>query len=101
MPRHLTPVLLIGAGTGEATCGILYLAGYLRRHGLETWVRLQDSDHDPKALKAELTRLMKHAKPKLVGISLKWFHHVARALQIARLLKQIDPEVEIALGGNT
>ena len=25
------PVLLIGAGTGEATCGILYLAAYLRR----------------------------------------------------------------------
>jgi hypothetical protein len=44
---------------------------------------------------------MAHVKPTLVGISLKWFHHVARALEIARLLRAIDPEVRIAVGGNT
>src|ERR1044072_9518862 len=40
--RALSPVLLLGAGTGEATCGSLYLAGYLRRGGIEAFVRLYD-----------------------------------------------------------
>jgi hypothetical protein len=34
------PVLLLGGGRGEATCGILYLAGFLRRNGVEAAVRL-------------------------------------------------------------
>src|SRR5262249_23013661 len=38
---------------------------------------------------------------RLVGISLKWFHHVARAVHLAKTLRGIDPEIRIALGGNT
>jgi len=97
----LSPVLLIGAGTGEATCGILYLAGYLRRHGIEAWVRLYDGDESEAELERELARLLAHVRPRLVGISLKWFHHVARAQLIAKALRKIDPDVQIALGGNT
>ena len=48
--RTLSPVLLIGAGTGEATCGILYLAGYLRRNDL--------SFEQAAALQAEAEALM-------------------------------------------
>ncbi len=97
----LSPVLLIGAGTGEATCGILYLAGYLRRNGIEAYVRLVDSDESDDEIAASLAGLLKHVRPRLVGISLKWFHHVARALLIAKTLREIDPALQIALGGNT
>jgi hypothetical protein len=99
--RKLSPVLLVGAGTGEATCGILYLAGYLRRNGIEAFVRLYDGDETEEDMARELGRLVAHVRPKLVGISLKWFHHVARAQQMAKVLRKIDPEIEIALGGNT
>lgn len=95
------PVLLLGAGSGEATCGILYLASYLRRHGVEAVVRLTDDDETVEALGETLAKLVAHVRPRLVGVSLKWFHHVARGLFVARTLKALDPEVEIVFGGNS
>jgi hypothetical protein len=99
--RVLSPVLLLGAGTGEATCGILYLAGYLRRGGIEAFVRLYDGDESEKEVRRSLEALVARVRPKLVGISLKWFHHVHRALLLARVLRKIDPHIRIVMGGNT
>ncbi|SEL45726.1 Radical SAM superfamily enzyme YgiQ, UPF0313 family [Stigmatella aurantiaca] len=99
--RVLSPVLLLGAGTGEATCGILYLAGYLRRNGIEAFVRLYDADETEEEVVRSLEALVARVRPRLVGISLKWFHHVHRALLLARTLRQIDPGIRIVVGGNT
>lgn len=99
--RVLSPVLLLGAGTGEATCGILYLAGYLRRGGIEAFVRLYDGDETEDEVARSLEALVARVRPRLVGISLKWFHHVHRALLLARTLRQIDPEIRVVVGGNT
>jgi hypothetical protein len=101
MPHQRSPVLLLGAGPGEATCGILYLASHLRRGGIEAFVRLTDDDVTDRQVARSLSKLMARVQPKLVGISLKWFHHVARAKVIARALRAIDPEVEIVIGGNS
>ncbi|MDP2274813.1 MAG: cobalamin-dependent protein [Archangium sp.] len=101
MASPLSPVLLIGAGTGEATCGILYLASFLRRHGIEAFVRLTDADETDDEVARSLEGLIAHVRPKLVGISLKWFHHVARARLIAKTLRKVDPSVQIVVGGNT
>jgi hypothetical protein len=99
--RRRSPVLLLGAGAGEATCGILYLAGHLRRNGVEAFVRLFDDDVTEGEIVATLERLVAHVRPRLVGLSLKWFHHVARAQVMARALKAIDPTIEVVVGGNT
>lgn len=99
--RVLSPVLLLGAGTGEATCGILYLASYLRRGGIEAFVRLYDGDETDDEVTRSLEALVARVRPKLVGISLKWFHHVHRALLLARTLREIDPGIQIVLGGNS
>ncbi len=99
--RVLSPVLLLGAGSGEATCGILYLAGYLRRNGIEAFVRLYDRDITEAEVTRSLEAVVARVRPKLVGISLKWFHHVDRALLLARTLRKIDPEIEIVFGGNS
>lgn len=99
--RARSPVLLLGAGSGEATCGILYLAGYLRRNGIEAFVRLYDRDVTRAEVTRSLEALVARVRPKLVGISLKWFHHVDRALLLARTLRKIDPQIEIVLGGNS
>lgn len=99
--RVLSPVLLLGAGTGEATCGILYLAGYLRRGGIEAFVRLYDGDETEDEVTRSLEALVARVRPRLVGISLKWFHHVHRALLLARTLRKIDPGIRIVVGGNT
>ncbi|HEX8441586.1 B12-binding domain-containing radical SAM protein [Archangium sp.] len=99
--RVLSPVLLVGAGTGEATCGILYLASYLRRGGIEAFVRLYDGDESEDEVARSLEALVARVRPRLVGISLKWFHHVHRALLLARTLREIDPDIRIVVGGNT
>ncbi|ATB36491.1 B12-binding protein [Cystobacter fuscus] len=99
--RVLSPVLLLGAGIGEATCGILYLAGYLRRGGIEAFVRLYDGDQSEDEVARSLEALVARVRPRLVGISLKWFHHVHRALLLARTLREIDPSIRIVVGGNT
>src|SRR4051794_31221630 len=97
----LSPVLLLGAGTGEATCGILYLASYLRRAGIEAFVRLYDGDESEEDVRRSLEALVSRVRPRLVGISLKWFHHVHRALLLAETLREINPEMRIVVGGNT
>jgi B12 binding domain len=106
MPRSVavsnrSPVLLLGAGEGEATCGILYLASHLRRNGIEAFVRLTDDDHTEAELRQSLHLLLGHVRPRVVGVSLKWFHHLARARLMVRLLKELDPTVTVVLGGNT
>ncbi|MCP3065068.1 cobalamin-dependent protein [Myxococcus sp. K38C18041901] len=99
--RVLSPVLLVGAGMGEATCGILYLASYLRRGGIEAFVRLYDGDETEAEVIRSFEALVRRVRPKLVGISLKWFHHVDRALLIARTLRRIDPSIRVVVGGNS
>ncbi len=94
-------MLLVGAGTGEATCGILYLAGHLRRHGIESFVRLTDDDETDAQMARSLSQLLTRVRPRLLGISLKWFHHVARAVRLAQHAKAIDPDLTVVLGGNT
>lgn len=101
MKKLLSPALLLGAGTGEATCGILYLASYLRRGGVEAFVRLYDSDQSEAEIQRSLEGLVARVRPRLVGISLKWFHHLHRALLLARTLRAIDPNIRIVMGGNT
>lgn len=101
MPRPLSPVLLLGGGAGEATCGILYLASHLRRHGIEAYVRLWDGDEDEAAVEKSIEQLINRVKPKLIGLSLKWFHHAARTLIIARTIRRVAPDVHITVGGNS
>jgi B12 binding domain len=100
-PRLLSPVLLLGAGSGEATCGILYLAGYLRRNGVQAFVRLHDDDETEDEVAGALAALVAHLRPRLVGVSLKWFHHLGRARHVVRVLRRLDPELTIVLGGDT
>lgn len=95
------PVLLLGGGRGEATCGILYVASYLRRNGVEASVRLCDWDQSEEALTLTLKRLLERVRPAVVGISLKWYLHVHRALLQARIIKRLDPKVRVVLGGNS
>src|SRR5690349_8312156 len=94
-------VLLLGAGRGEATCGILYLAGFLRRNGIEAYVRLYDDDETDAQIRRSLEPILKRVKPRLVGLSFKWFNHLSRGLHIAKLIKKLDPDVRIVAGGNT
>jgi hypothetical protein len=97
----LSPVLLVGGGGGEATCGILYLAGFLRRNGVEAFVRLYDADESDEDVTRSIESLVAFVRPRLVGVSLKWYHHAARALLIAQTVRRCAPDVRVVFGGNT
>lgn len=98
--RH-SRVLLLGETVGTATVGLVYLAAYLRRHGVEAYCQWNDQARTKDALKANVRRMLEQVKPTLVGVSIKWFPHMARGLEICRLVKEYDPGIQVVIGGNT
>ena len=53
---------------------------------------LKDADYD---VAAELARL----KPRLFGIDLHWLPHAHGAIELARLVKRLHPDIPIVMGG--
>lgn len=94
-------VLLLGDTPGMATTGLLYMASYLRRHGIETRCQFTDANWTFESLKTNIEMLLKEINPKIVGVSMKWFLHIARVLEICKMVKEYSPHIEIVVGGNT
>ncbi|MHA1233447.1 MAG: cobalamin-dependent protein [Candidatus Helarchaeota archaeon] len=47
----------------------------------------------------DIVALIKHHRPFLVGIELNWLQFGAGAIGLAKLVKGIDPNIRVALGG--
>jgi B12-binding domain/radical SAM domain protein len=78
--------------------GFLTIAGYLQQQGLDVRIvnlalrMLTDRRFDvPKFLAAP--------RPKVIGIDLHWMPHCHGAVEIARIAKQVHPEVPVVFGG--
>ncbi|MDQ1353564.1 MAG: hypothetical protein QG657_3870, partial [Acidobacteriota bacterium] len=101
--RQKSPVtiLLLGDTIGAASTGLLYLASYLRRNGIDAVCQSNDRVRKNSLLKPHLEKLLSEFQPKIVGVSMKWFTHIARALEICKIIKTIDPTVKVVIGGNT
>jgi amino acid adenylation domain-containing protein len=99
--KHQASVLLLGDTTGMATTGLLYLASYLRRNSITACCRFYEPNRDYKSMKANILELLDTLKPKIVAISMKWFLHIARVLEICRIIKSHSPKINVVLGGNT
>jgi hypothetical protein len=94
-------VLLLGDTTGTATTGLLYLASYLRRNGIEAYCQWNDPHKTAAALETNVKKILSRLRPGIVGISMKWFPHIARALEICRIVKKNDPHIKVVVGGDT
>ncbi|MBM4053793.1 MAG: hypothetical protein FJ264_03785 [Planctomycetes bacterium] len=94
-------VLLVGATTGMATNGLLYLTSYLYRNGINALCQLRDNNTSDDALKTNIFRLLIEHHPTLVGVSIKWFQHIARGLRICNLVKSYSHSIKVVVGGNT
>lgn len=94
-------VLLLGDTPGTATTGILYLASYLRKNNVDAYAQFYDSNWSFEALRANIIKLLNAVCPKIVGISMKWFPHIRRSLEIAKIIKEIAPHTVVVAGGNT
>jgi B12-binding domain/radical SAM domain protein len=78
--------------------GFLTIAGYLKQQGLQVRIvnlglrMLTDPKFDVRAFLAGL-------RPKAIGIDLHWMPHCHGAIEIARLAKQVHPDVPVLFGG--
>jgi amino acid adenylation domain-containing protein len=99
--RVKSPVLLLGDSTGNASIGLLYIASFLRRNGIEAYCQWNDINITGDLLKNNVETLLAGIQPKLVGVSMKWFPHIARSLEICRIVREFDPSIIIVVGGNT
>lgn len=96
-----SPILLLGAGPGPATTGLIYLAAYLRRHGIEAYCQYNDPHRSKHALQENIRHLLDTIQPEVVGVSIKWFPHIARGLEICRVVKEHAPETMVVIGGDS
>ena len=78
--------------------GFLTIAGYLQQQGLQVRIvnlalrMLTDRHFDVRAFLAA-------QRPRAIGIDLHWMPHCHGAIEIARLAKQVHPDVPVIFGG--
>jgi amino acid adenylation domain-containing protein len=94
-------VLLLGDTMGTGTTGLLYLASYLRRNGVEAYVQWNDLSGTVQQMKEKLEKYLENLQPTVVGISMKWFPHIARVYKICEIVKDYNPAIQTVVGGNT
>ncbi|MDE8350140.1 MAG: TIGR04190 family B12-binding domain/radical SAM domain protein [Acidocella sp.] len=78
--------------------GFLTMASYLQARGLKVRIvnlalRMMKSDH------FDVARFLAKLKPAVIGIDLHWLPHCHGALEIARIAKQVHPNVPVLMGG--
>jgi len=78
--------------------GFLTMAGYLQERGMEVRITnvalrmLTDKRFDVR-------RFLARQKPRMIGIDLHWMPHCHGAIEIARIAKEVHPDVPVIFGG--
>jgi len=78
--------------------GFLTIAGYLQQQGMQVRIvnlalrMLTDRSFDVR-------KFLASQRPKAIGIDLHWMPHCHGAVEIARLAKQVHPDVPVIFGG--
>jgi B12-binding domain/radical SAM domain protein len=78
--------------------GFLTIASYLHDRGMQVRIvnlalRMMNSR------RFDVPRFLARQRPKAVGIDLHWLPHAHGALEIARIVKEIFPDVPVIMGG--
>ena len=78
--------------------GFLTLANYLEERGRR--VRIANlALRMIQSRRFDVPRFLRDQRPKLIGIDLHWMPHCHGAIEIARIAKQVHPDVPIVFGG--
>ena len=78
--------------------GFLTMASFLHDRGLKVRIvnlalRMMNSR------RFDVPRFLARQRPKAVGIDLHWLPHAHGALEVARIVKEVHPQVPVILGG--
>ena len=94
-------VLLLGDTPGTSSMGLVYLASFLRRHGITAYAQFCNYNWNKQLLEKNLNELLDKIKPEIVGVSMKWFPHIYRVLEICKIVKNYSPAIKVVVGGDT
>ncbi len=99
-------VLFLGDTPGLQTVGLLYMASYLRRNGIKSYCQFYNTNWSDESLKKSIGILLKEIRPEIVAVSMKWFPHIARVLEICKIVKEFAVnerfyDIKVVVGGNT
>ncbi|HLP46095.1 MAG TPA: amino acid adenylation domain-containing protein [Candidatus Kapabacteria bacterium] len=98
-------VLLLGDTHGMPTTGLLYIASFLRRHGVKTLCRFYDGADNFQSMAADIEKILERIQPRVVGISMKWFLYIARVVEMGKIIKEYSRrhglDIKVVVGGNT
>ncbi|MGD2087718.1 MAG: amino acid adenylation domain-containing protein [Candidatus Aminicenantes bacterium] len=99
-------VLLLGDTPGMPTTGLLYLSSFLKRNGIDVYCLFYDLSLDYASLRKNIEELLRAVRPRVVGVSLKWFAYMARVLEICKIVKEYaaawcPEDIQVVVGGNT
>jgi len=78
--------------------GFATIASYLEERGYQVRIinlalrMMEDREFDVPAFLAKL-------KPRLFGIDLHWLPHAHGSLELAKILKELHPEIPVVFGG--
>lgn len=78
--------------------GFLTMAAYLRRHGYRVRI-INLALLMMRSRRFRPEKLLRRLHPKLFGIDLHWLPHAHGGPEVAKLLKQLHPEIPIVFGG--
>jgi B12-binding domain/radical SAM domain protein len=78
--------------------GFLTIASYLHDHGMRVRIvnlalRMMNNR------RFDVPRFLAGLKPKAVGIDLHWLPHAHGAIEVARIVKELHPDVPVIMGG--
>ncbi len=98
-------VLLMGDTYGMPTTGLLYIASFLRQHGVKALCRFYDDTDNFQSMAADIEKMLGQIQPRVVGISLKWFLYIARVVDMCKIIKEYSRrhglDIKVVVGGNT
>ena len=91
--------------------GLMYLAGYLRKEGLETGIvelgvfDAKDAIRVGRKVRFGLSDegikdIIKQQRPKIIGLTCMYSVYYRDIIEIADTVKRISPEIKVVLGGN-
>ncbi|QUI21834.1 amino acid adenylation domain-containing protein [Vallitalea pronyensis] len=94
-------IVLLGDKPGTAGVGLLYLTSFLIRNGIKACCHFVNTAWDYKSLVKDITEIIKNTNPRIMGISMKWFPHMERVYEIARIIKNHNKDIIVCVGGDT
>jgi magnesium-protoporphyrin IX monomethyl ester (oxidative) cyclase len=110
-PYYSQPLTYYSFYRPTAPLGLMYLSGYLKKHGLDSHIAelgifdiesciVKDRRVRFGASDSHIADLVSSKNPKIVGITCMYSIYYRDVAAIARTIKSINPGVKIILGGN-